>query len=211
MKESIEKRIHGDIIVSKICYTEAIFDIIGFLCEELKHELNKENRFYGVVKTYFNNIDTAFNKFYKNINNDSVDMFGRILYLYKPVLVSEYKKLVKFRKLTSGDSLIVIINKLLELASETNEFPHKKELRTIKGQVQRLFDNIRNRNKKDPMYQLFNTLREGMERGVVGKYVADEISFDGVEKNTKEPIEGTGVRINEESDLKLGEVTWIGD
>lgn len=209
MKESIEKRIHSDITVSEVLFAEGLFDTVGFLYSELKVALEEEHRFFGIVKSYALSIDQAFSKFDTEISDDDIEIYGRILYLCKPSFLNEFRRL-RNKRLTPGDSLIVIINKLLEVISGVEGFAYRKELKTMKKIFTKLFDNIKNKNKKDPMYFLFNTIKELMSKGAVGKYIAEDINFRDINK-PKITLSGSGVRVNDESESKLIEVTWIGD
>lgn len=209
MKESIEKRIHSDITVSEVLFAEGLFDTVGFLYSELKAALEEEHRFFGIVKSYALSIDQAFSKFDTEISDDDIEIYGRILYLCKPSFLNEFRRL-RNKRLTPGDSLIVIINKLLEVISGVEGFAYRKELKTMKKIFTKLFDNIRNKNKKDPMYFLFNTIKELMSKGAVGKYIAEDINFKDINK-PKITLSGSGIRVNDESESKLIEVTWIGD
>ena len=209
MRDSIEKRIHPDITVSEVLFAEGLFDTVGFLYSELKVALEEENRFFGIVKSYALSIDQAFSRFDSEISDDDIEIYGRILYLCKPSFLNEFRKL-RSKKLTSGDCLIVIINKLLEVISGVEGFSYRKELKTVKKIFSKLFDNIKNKNKKDSMYSLFNTIKELMSKGAVGKYVAEDINFKDINK-PKNTLSGSGIRVNDESESKLLEVTWIGD
>lgn len=209
MKESIEKRIHSDITVSEVLFAEGLFDTVGFLYSELKVALEEEHRFFGIVKSYALSIDQAFSKFDTEISDDDIEIYGRILYLCKPSFLNEFRRL-RNKRLTPGDSLIVIINKLLEVISGVEGFAYRKELKTMKKIFTKLFDNIKNKNKKDPMYFLFNTIKELMSKGAVGKYIAEDINFRDINK-PKITLSGSGIRVNDESESKLIEVTWIGD
>lgn len=210
MKEIVEKRIHPDIVVSEVLFAEGLFDTVGFLYSELKAALEEENRFFGIVKSYALSIDQAFYRFNSSTNEDDIEIYGRILYLCKPSFLSEFKKL-RNKRLTAGDCLIVIINKLLEVISNVEGFSHKKELKTVRKIFTKLFDNIKNKNKKDSMYSLFNTIKELMSRGAVGKYISEDINFSDIYKQKNDILTGSGIRVNDESDTKVIEVTWIGD
>ena len=98
----------------------------------------------------------------------------------------------------------------MEVISGVEGFSYRKELKTVKKIFSKLFDNIKNKNKKDSMYSLFNTIKELMSKGAVGKYVAEDINFKDINK-PKNTLSGSGIRVNDESESKLIEVTWIGD
>ena len=117
----------------------------------------------------------------------------------------EFNRL-KSKSLSPGDSTVIIIKKIVEIVSG-HEYKHNRELRTIRKVINKFFDNIKNRAKKDPLYNLSNTIKTYMEKGAIGKYSLDHISLKS-ENAEKQELIGTGIRINEETDNKIAEVTW---
>lgn len=205
MGNSIEKRIMPDISVSEELYISGLLDVTSYLCSELTSFLIEEERYVGITKSFMHSINDAFISINKDVEEDDIDIYEKILFLYKPIIVREFNRL-KSKSLSPGDSTVIIIKKIIEIVSG-HEYKHNRELRTIRKVINKFFDNIKNRAKKDPLYNLSNTIKTYMEKGAIGKYSLDHISLKS-ENAEKQELIGTGIRINEETDNKIAEVTW---
>lgn len=205
MGNSIEKRIMPDISVSEELYISGLLDVTSYLCSELTSFLIEEERYVGITKSFMHSINDAFISINKDVEEDDIDIYEKILFLYKPIIVREFNRL-KSKSLSPGDSTVIIIKKIIEIVSG-HEYKHNRELRTIRKVINKFFDNIKNRAKKDPLYNLSNTIKTYMEKGAIGKYSLDHISLKS-ENVEKQELIGTGIRINEETDNKITEVTW---
>lgn len=205
MGNSIEKRIMPDISVSEELYISGLLDVTSYLCSELTSFLIEEERYVGITKSFMHSINDAFISINKDVEEDDIDIYEKILFLYKPIIVREFNRL-KSKSLSPGDSTVIIIKKIVEIVSG-HEYKHNRELRTIRKVINKFFDNIKNRAKKDPLYNLSNTIKTYMEKGAIGKYSLDHISLKS-ENAEKQELIGTGIRINEETDNKIAEVTW---
>ena len=205
MGNSIEKRIMPDISVSEELYISGLLDVTSYLCSELTSFLIEEERYVGITKSFMHSINDAFISINKDVEEDDIDIYEKILFLYKPIIVREFNRL-KSKSLSPGDSTVIIIKKIVEIVSG-HEYKHNRELRTIRKVINKFFDNIKNRAKKDPLYNLSNTIKTYMEKGAIGKYSLDHISLKS-ENAEKQELIGTGIRINEETDNKITEVTW---
>lgn len=205
MGNSIEKRIMPDISVSEELYISGLLDVTSYLCSELTSFLIEEERYVGITKSFMHSINDAFISINKDVEEDDIDIYEKILFLYKPIIVREFNRL-KSKSLSPGDSTVIIIKKIIEIVSG-HEYKHNRELRTIRKVINKFFDNIKNRAKKDPLYNLSNTIKTYMEKGAIGKYSLDHISLKS-ENAEKQELIGTGIRINEETDNKITEVTW---
>lgn len=205
MGNSIEKRIMPDISVSEELYISGLLDVTSYLCSELTSFLIEEERYVGITKSFMHSINDAFISINKDVEEDDIDIYEKILFLYKPIIVREFNRL-KSKSLSPGDSTVIIIKKIIEIVSG-HEYKHNRELRTIRKVINKFFDNIKNRAKKDPLYNLSNTIKTYMEKGAIGKYSLDHISLKS-ENAEKQELIGTGIRINEETNNKITEVTW---
>lgn len=188
-------------------YAIGILDVIDFLVVDLTEQLKEENRCFGIVKSYLKSISDAYGKIYPDVTEDDIEVYGRILYLLKPLLRKEFKRLVN-KKLSHADSIICIIRKLLIIIEEVPEFIYKKELGTIKKVIDRLYDNIRNRSKKDSLFNLANTIRTFMSEGKVGKYCLDKFTVKDVEIK-KEPLSGNNTKFDIGDNNKILEVDMM--
>lgn len=202
---NIEKRIMPDIKVSDELYIGGLLDVTSYLCSELTSFLIEENRYIGITKSFIHSINLAFEKINQGITDEEVDIYEKILFLYKPLIIKEFNRL-KSKKLSPGDSVIIIVRKILEIVSG-HEYKHNKELRTLRKVIGNFYKNIKNRNKRDPMYNLSNIIKTYMGKGIIGKCNLDHISLNNNEKE-KEELVGSGVRLNEETKNKVTEITW---
>ena len=131
----------------------------------------------------------------------------KIIYLFKPLIISEYKRLIK-KHLSKADSVITLLRKLLEIIEGVTDFPYQKEIESLKKIVDKLWDNIRNKSKLVNLDFLEETITDYMEEGVVGKYGAEKFSIlEEEEKRLRKPLEGSGERIVKECG-KVLEVEW---
>lgn len=203
MNEIKNRELPG-IVVTEEVYIGGLLDIVGFLCSELVQFLIEENRYFGISKSYIKSINDALSKITDNVPPEEVDFYGRILFLLKPIIMKEFNKL-RSRSISSGDSIIIIIKKILEIVSG-REYRNNREVRTLRKIINKFFDNIRHRRKNDSMYNFSNIIKTCMEKGIVGKFTLDHLTFKS-KTSEKEELIGSGIRINEESG-KIKEVTW---
>lgn len=202
MIEKIQDRIDNGLKIETTLYISGLFDIIKFLYAELNDLLKEENRFFGIVKSYSNSIIESFNRFNKTVTEEDIIIFGKILYLFRGNIHKEFKRL-NSKGLSRADSVIVIINKLISIIDDVKEsHPNTKEIRTVKKITQKLYDNIRNKSKLDPMYFFTNTIKECIIKGVVGKYQLDIFSIEDKIEN-KNILDGDGTRIDENNGQKI--------
>ena len=204
--KDLEKRLDKEIQISEDMYSEGLLDITAFLYGELCKFLEEEGRFIGITKSYTHSIQESYSKINKTVTEEDIDTYGRLLYLYKPLLRKEFKRL-KSNKLSSGDSVIVIINKILNIIFEekTPRFRYTKEFRTIRKIILKFYDNIRNPKKKDSLFFFSNTIKTYMESGKVGKFPLHQFSLSDVVVQ-KEELETPGERVDEGSGKKVSEV-----
>lgn len=185
-------------------YAIGILDVIDFLVVDLTEQLKEENRCFGIVKSYLKSISDAYSKIYPDMTDDDIEVYGKILYLLKPLLRKEYKRLVN-KKLSPADSIICIIKKLLNIIEEVPEFIYRKELGTVKKVIDRLYDNIRNRSKKDSLFNLANTIRTFMSEGKVGKHCLGKFTIKDIEIK-KELLSGNNTRFTIGEENKILEI-----
>lgn len=205
----ILERSTSEIIVPKDEYVTGMLYVVNCLTTELFGYMIKEERCFGIVRSYWNSIEEAYDTIYENQTETDLNVGRRIMFLLKPSLIKEFKWLSKTKRLSEADSLIVLCHKILDILVEVSgdHYVFKKEIGTIGKVITRLFDNIRNRSKEAPMYILANDLRMVIGRGVVGKHVSVLSIRFNQDEIIKEPITGSGVRIKEESEEKIIEVS----
>ena len=204
----LDKRVLPNVTVSEEVYIGGLVDITSFLCSELTQFLIEEDRYFGMVKSYMKSLNIAISIIERDVTEEDIDIFSKILFLYKPLILKEFNRL-KSKSLTNGDAVIVLIKKILDIIFG-HEYKHNKEVRTVRKIINKLFDNIKNKKKNDPLYYFANTIKIYMASGSIGKFNLDQITLVPV-KVEKEELVGTGIRIDEESDSKIKEVSWIDE
>lgn len=208
MKDNnIEKRIAEDIQIPEDLYLEGLLDITGFLFKELIKFLEEEHRYFGVTKSYIHTINLTFSKINQLVEEKDINVYGKILYLYKPLLKKEFKRM-RGKKLTPGDVTIVIINRILDIIiqEKKQDFRFHREIKTLKKIIIKFFDNIKNKKKEDPLYSLSNTIKEFKKNGTIGKYSLDTFSFIDFPIE-KEELKNPGERL-EDNDNKIDEISF---
>lgn len=190
--EELNRRIDPEIQVSIDQYASGLLNMIDFLTVELERFMAEENRLRGVVKIYLSNINTTFQKVYVGRTIDDTDVYCRILYLFKPLLISEFKRLTR-KRLSKADTCITIIRKIILILKEVKNFQYASEVISLEKIIGRLWDNIRHRAKNDALYYLSLQIKTYMAEGKVGKYAQDSFQFlhPIVEKTV---LEGPGER-----------------
>lgn len=189
----ISGRVGRGAVIDKITYATGLLDVIDFLYFEMKQFLKDEERCFGIVKSYINSIDDAFGKIKADMREEDIPIYGKILYLYKPILRKEFDRLTS-KTLSSADAVIVIIRKLLTIIEEVPDYEHKREVKTIHKIIDKLYDNIRNHAKKDSLYNLGNIIKTYMTEGKIGRYPHDIFHFK-VEEKTKPALTGSPDRM----------------
>ena len=177
---SIDDRVDQETQIPEDIYLEGLVDIVEFLCLELNEFLISEGRYLGITKSYMNSINESINRINSEVSEEDMITYGKILYLYKPIIKKEFKRL-RNKRLSLGDSTIVIIKKLLDIIIPVGEKPINfrfyRESKTIKKVILKFFDNIKNYKKNDSLYQLSYSIKTYMPQGIVGKYSLDSISL----------------------------------
>lgn len=202
----IEKRIDENITIPEDLFSSGLLDTTDFLCSSLKEFLNKEERFLGIVKSYINSMDRAYENFNKDLTDEESDIYGRVLFLIKPLIVREFSRLRR-KKLSEGDCVIVMIRKILTIIKEeVHEYTHMKEVKTIMKVINRLYDNIRHRSKTDAMYNFSNQIRILLKSGAVGKYQLNKLNLTLLSRD-KEVYSGPESKVSSDTG-KVVEISW---
>jgi hypothetical protein len=191
---------------------------IQYLFLDLSNLLEKENRKFGIVLSY---LDSVYRTYEKTDFDDEIGEFSeRIIYLIKPTIVRTFKKL-RLKKLSEADAVIIIIKHLLqsianaeeELSNVSSKFIYFKETNTLLKIINRLFNNIKNKFKTTNLSDIDNLLNDIVEKGYVGKYLANGFSIisEISKKKSKETLVGSGIRLNFDGDSKVCEIVWKND
>ena len=208
--EYLAKRVDKSEVINKQTYAEGIFDIISFLFVDLWDMMKAEKRFFGIIPVYERTIKKSLNNISKNSTEEDIETFGKILYLFKPIFLKDYKRLCS-KHLSKADSIIVIIHKVLELLKDCNQFTYKEDLDSIFDIVEKLFNNIRNNAKKSDLMLLMSSLNYYMDMGWAGKTALHDFRInleDDNQRKEKSVLEGSGIRFDESDNENIGEIIW---
>ena len=200
----LTNRISPDWVVGETTYVAGLLDVVEFLFVELEDLLKKEDRYFGIVKSYTSSIREAYSRINSKVEEEDIDIFGRILFLYKPLIIKEFRRL-KGRRLSPADACITIIHKLLEIISE---YEIGGEVKTVSKVIGKLWDNIRNTAKNDSLYYFSDLIKSTMKKGEVGKYPSSQLVLRA-EEQEKTALENPGERISEDSGTKVMEINLI--
>lgn len=206
MNNYLKERLDEGITIEKGVYLLGLLDVVNFLFVEMEQLMKKENRCYGIVKSYLNSINDAYCRINGQTKEEDIESYGRILYLLKPLLKREFNRLID-RKLSPADADITLIRKIIYIISEDPDLPScRGEIKTLKKIIDKLWGNIWNRTKNDPMYNLGDNIKSCIALGAAGKYSADIFSLVPPEE-PKDPPAGDGTRIEEKGGGEVLEVT----
>lgn len=175
-------------------YQEGILDICDFLIVDLKKFMIEEDRFKYRVVSFFDKLREVYSDVHKEINEEDIDIYGRVLYNIKRSLESEFKKL-RDKKMSSADCIICILMKLISISEsydeKTPDFKFKSSRDQIKEIISILFNNIRHFAKHDKLKKIeyhltnsINTLRWGTLR--VDKFDITNPKIEKIQTITEE-------------------------
>lgn len=194
-------------------YCEGIYDICSFLYTEMVYFLEKENRYYGKVKSFMNNIRDAFQSSNQKISEEDIEIYGRVLYIVRFQIYKDFTRLGQ-KKLSPADRIIVLIKNLLDLSDNIiinrDEYKFEKETRTIKKVIYRMFENIRNRGKEDSLYTLSNLINQSIVDEKYGKISYNTFDLVSIEypKPKELILKGEETLMSSESNsIKKKEIT----
>lgn len=205
----LDRRMQKDLIVSEEVYISGLFDIIQWLVMDLENYCKEENRYFGIMPTYFKTMKDEFNNFNIGCTDDLCTLYGKIFYLYKPVIVKEFCKL-ETRRLSKADRLIVMMKRILDMLEEEGSKREHIKLRNIKNVnaiITKMFDRIRNDGKKAGLNWMIKVMRLNIETGIIGKISIDEFSMQSeIAKRAlyKQPVQNDGIIMEETK----GKTVW---
>lgn len=163
-------------------YCEALLDICQFLHLEMQKFLECEGRYRGTAKTLWCNMREAWRRMNLKVDVDNIETYGYVLAYLRKFVYKEFSRL-KAKKLSAADRIIVIIKKLLDISKEytSDDFRFKRELESAYKGNQKLYENIRNYAKKDPLYTFSDKIRSAIQEKKVGKFQQDDFNLYFVE------------------------------
>lgn len=184
---NLDKRVFKDLEVSEQVCIDGLVDTTQCLFAELRDYLEDENRSFGIVTSYIKTLREAFKKFNKDFQTEeSMELLGRVTYLYKPLILSNFKRLSQ-KNLSKADCVITIMKRLLDVIIELspNNYKYTKEVKTISEVITKLFNNIRNNGKNIKLNYLIDSIKKYTKLGQVGKFSIDGINFRKEEDKKK--------------------------
>jgi hypothetical protein len=139
-------------------------------------------------------------------------IWKQIIFLYKPVILKEYKKFLK-RKVTRADAIICITRKILEIILTYAEDDLFEKFNNIYIIFNKMYANIKNKGKEYSLPLLCSVVDGSIGEGLVGLHKLDKFSIVEEEnkRRAKNEINGSGIRIKESSDNLISEVSWIDE
>ena len=155
-------------------------------------------------------VRNSYRKIKEDDTTQDLENFGRVLYLFKPNIMREYKKLRR-RHVSEADCVIAIIKKILDIIIQDNDNPYYKNIKSLQKLITKLYDNIRNNGKSASMYSLVSNIKNYMNSGVVGKYPLTHFSVIDEERKKERGREilGSETKLDLNSDFKNKEIKWI--
>ena len=205
----LDRRVQKDLIVSDDVYICGLFDIVQWLVFDMEGFAKEEGRYFGIMPTHFYNMKQAFSRFNKGCTEDMCDIYGKIFYLFKPLIINEYGKLGD-RKLSKADRIIVISKRILDLlVSIGEERDHEKlePMKSVQEIITKMFNRIRNDGKNIELRRLIALMKQYIDKGVVGKICVDEFSMQSeIEKREagRQPVTNDGAMVSENN----GRTIW---
>lgn len=169
-------------------YQEGILDICDFLVVELTEFLKDEGRYKYRMLDYIKSIRDEFDKTNKNITEEDINIYGRVLYVLNRSIIRDYQRL-RMKRLSPADSVLCIMLKLIDVSEslEGGENRFIKEQSKIKEVIQKLYDNIRNKAKYDHLWEIENSIRDSVKINKWGTLSLDEFDLYHVEHPEENP------------------------
>lgn len=199
----LAKRADKKQTVDKSVYFEGVLDITSYLFLELWKFMKEENRYFGIIPTYEREVAEDIEKFNESVKLEDIEIYGKILYLFKPLLIKDFKKLCA-KHLSKADAVIVLLHKLIDILRKEDKENRAERIQKI---VEKLYNNIRNNAKKMLLPILTSSIDYYMRMGWVGKCATYEIYIEEERTVKKEPLEGSGLRFDE-SENCISEIVW---
>ena len=163
-------------------WKEGLMDVCGFLRIEMIQFLKDEGRYYGVVKSFLNNLRDSLEHQESKTTPEEIEKYGRVLNLIKSSLCNEFRRLGR-RRLSPADRVIVMYKKILELIDEiqVDNFRYHREISTMKRVIGKLWGNIRNNGKNDSLFALSELIRSSVSKEASGRFRADVLDLYHIE------------------------------
>lgn len=190
-QDKIRDRVQVGLRISEPDYVLGIVYLLNCLFSDYFSFVELENRLRGVMVKYQKSINKSFLKIFEgNITEEKLEICGKVVFLYKTLIFSEYKKLTKSR-LSKADRILVIIKRILDFLDENDFILENENLFSINEIVVKLFDNIKWKQKENRLMSLMRRLNEYFDAGFIGKKVDWKFSIKNEEEKYSSKAEET--------------------
>lgn len=195
-------------------YLCAVLNLTEELTRNLTEKLKKEGRWSGLAKSYVHSMWEAFSHTNIEITEEEEEVFERLLWLMKKTISYEYNSLIKTRKLSEGDSMIVILKRTFEIVLEKapEGWEYTRRVRTLLKLIDKFFTNIKNPKKSVRLFSYSDFLKGCIEKGSIGKRSISRLDIPGniTPRGMEliEILETPGNRLEEEDSRIIGEMSW---
>lgn len=184
--DKIKSRIQVGLRISESDYYIGLVYLIRCIYGDYFKLASEEDRMKGIMLRYQSEINDSFDEFFDtNLTPERTEYCGRVVFLYRNAVYSEFKFLHK--RLSPADRVIVIIKRLLEFIYRKECLSDYTESLDLVNEVTtKLYDNVCWRQKTVSLRRFINAIDECFEEGYVGKQSLLNYSIvDEQEKLTK--------------------------
>ena len=170
-------------------YKESLYYLCNLLIPNLEYYLQEEGRYYGRVKSYLDSIKLAEKNGKEKIDDTNTIHYGKVVSLVKNQIKRDFQRLSK-RRMSCADRIIILMRWILKIIDfvPSEDFKFEKESQTYAKILEHLYDNIRNKSKKDTFKVLTKTIERIMNGGEYGNSIV--LSIDLVNTGFKKDLEG---------------------
>lgn len=165
-QNKIKERIQVGLRISESDYYVGLVYLLRCLFSDYFSYASEEDRLRGIMLRYQDEINGAFFDYFStNLTEERQDSCGRVLFLYKKLIYTEFKRLNK--RLSPADRVMVIIKRILEFldAEDSLQDSNLVEINEIST---KLYDNIRWRQKFSSLKHLMTTISDYLDEGFIG-------------------------------------------
>lgn len=190
----------SNIPTQRLSYLEGLFNIVDSMCRDMRDLMAEEDRCFGIVRSYLSSIRSTFSDTFKDVVDEDLDLFGRIMYVLKPFLQKDLYRLIR-KGLSPADSIICLIRKVLIIMDNSckDDYYLKRKIKIVLKIINKLYDNIRNKAKEDTIFILSNTIHSCIEEQKIGR--APFKTFSIISENEPKSLPNSGLCIGDTSGI----------
>lgn len=161
-------------------FQEGLLDVCQFLTLEMKQFLINEGRFGYKVGKYWETITKQNSEMNKKVSEDDIDFYGRVLFLLRKSIYSEFHYL-RIKRMSPADCVITIVHRILDYSEKLGNFRFTKEQKKIKEVIDPLWENIRHSKKGLNLKLLTGKMNSSIEGEIKGTLGYHELDLLGIE------------------------------